>query len=62
MTSNSACERDRSLELVSVLALQSGADFVLARHLPRASIFKGYLRLFEESEGRLVLYLHKDRL
>ncbi len=43
-------------ELVSLLALQSGADFVLARYLPRAGIFKGYLRLFEESDGRLVLY------
>lgn len=35
-------------ELVSLLALQSGADFVLARYLPQAGIFKGYLRLFEE--------------
>ena len=43
-------------ELVSLLALQSGADFVLTRYLPQAGIFKGYLRLFEESDGRLVLY------
>ena len=43
-------------ELVSLLALQSGADFVLARYLPQAGIFEGYLRLFDESDGRLVLY------
>ena len=43
-------------ELVSLLALQSGADFVLARYLPQAGVFEGYLRLFDESDGRLVLY------
>ena len=29
---------------------------MLARYLPQAGIFEGYLRLFDESDGRLVLY------
>ena len=45
-----------NVDATAVLLATGGADFVLARYLPQAGVFEGYLRLFDESDGRLVLY------